>query len=112
MEDARGFFASLLDFSFTSFITTKLIKLIYILSVAAAGLLALFTIVGALSQGFMAALAMLIIAPIVAVMFVATVRIWLELAAVLFRAAEYQRETAEHTRKIAAAQHAPTATSF
>lgn len=71
----------------------------------------LAALVGALSEGFMAFVVMLIVAPIVAVVFVAITRIWLELAAVLFRAAEYQRETAEHTRRMAEAQMPRTASA-
>jgi len=41
MESAKGFFEALFDFSFTSFVTSKLVKLLYALAIVAAALGAL-----------------------------------------------------------------------
>lgn len=45
MEQTRGLFPSLFDFSFRAFIASKIIKLLYGLSTVAAGLVALFLII-------------------------------------------------------------------
>lgn len=63
MDRPAGFFAALFDMSFSSFITTKIIKVLYIITIVGAGLLALFGLIGGLTQGAGPAILALILAP-------------------------------------------------
>ncbi|MVU77411.1 DUF4282 domain-containing protein [Nocardia sp. ET3-3] len=89
-EDGRGFFASLFDFGFTSFITPRVIKVLYVLAMILAGLatlsLALF--------GFMTGSAaigifiLIIVCPIYLFAVVLFYRVALEFVMVVFRMGE------------------------
>jgi hypothetical protein len=46
MESEKSFFESLFDFSFTYFITSKIIKFLYGLCIAGSGILALVLVIG------------------------------------------------------------------
>lgn len=101
-----GFFASLFDFSFSSFITTKLVKVIYGLAMAGNVLFALMMVAAGFGRGFMSGVfVLLVMAPLVFVLFTALARLWLELVVVLFRMAEHARVTANSTQAMAARQH-------
>lgn len=87
--NARGFFDSLFDLSFGSFITTRIVKLIYVVIITSAALGALFTLAGGLaSRSPSAILFALIAAPVLFLLYVTLGRIWLEVVIVLFRIAE------------------------
>lgn len=98
-EEARGFIGALFDLSFTSFITTKLIKILYIIFIIGAGLSAL----GMVGSGFMigttAGLVYLILAPLAFLAFVVVARVYLELVIVIFRGAEHLAEIARQTKR-------------
>jgi hypothetical protein len=94
-----GFFAALFDFSFSEFITTKIIKVLYILAIIAIGLIALGFFIAAASQGGANIVFGLIIAPIFFLLYVILTRVWLEIIIVLFRIAEYTREIAQQGRR-------------
>jgi len=100
---AKGFLASVFDFSFTSFITSKLIRLLYGVAVGVAGLAALvvFTVlvgagfcqsaaagVGAIVLGFL-------VGPLVFFLIALYARVALELTMVMFRIAEHTASIAE-----------------
>lgn len=89
-----GILASLLDFSFTSFLTTKLIKILYALGFGLAALASVGSILGAFSDSFGAGLGSLIFVPLFFLIFVMYLRVMLEVLAVLFRIAEDVREIA------------------
>ena len=87
--DQKGFFAELFDISFSDFITTKIIKVLYVLSIVGAALAALTVIVQAFTvQGATAGIFAVIISPIVFILAVIIARISLELTMVLFRIAD------------------------
>jgi len=103
-----GFLESLFDFSFTTFITTKLIKVLYGLWVTVAGLFALALFI----DGFRAStgvegVALFIGAPLVFLLSVIYGRILLELIIVVFRIAEHTAEIAEQGRRLPAAAGRP-----
>jgi hypothetical protein len=99
MQSPQSFLGSLFDFSFTSFITSKLIKVLYGLLMAIAALYAIFFIIIGFSQGTGLGLFMLIIvAPIVFFLSVIYARVLLELIIVVFRIAEHTSEIAEQGR--------------
>src|SRR3954470_21000701 len=89
----EGFFRSLFDISFTSFITTKIIKFIYVVLLVLIGLGALITIVGAFVQSIAAgALVLLIVAPLFTFLYVVYTRVVLEVIIQIFRINEHLRD--------------------
>lgn len=95
MEQESGFFESLFDFSFSRFITTKIIKLLYGVAIFFCGLGALFMLIGGFTQGFGAGILSLILSPLVFLLSVILCRVYLEILVVLFRIADYTREIAQ-----------------
>lgn len=95
MQQGAGFFASLFDFSFTEFITTKMIKFLYVVGMLLAGLLAVVFIIGGFSRGAGYGIAALIFSPLVFLVYVILARVWLEIIIVIFRIAEHTAEIAK-----------------
>lgn len=90
----QGLFATLFDTSFSSFITTKFIRILYIILILVLGVaafVALFGFATAFSEfmpwivGFVLALP---VAALVFLVYVILARIWLEIIIVVFRMAE------------------------
>jgi hypothetical protein len=94
-----GGLGSLLDVSFSRFITSKLVSILYVLFLAFVGLGLIVTIFGALIdlfQGdFGSALLQIILAPIGALVAVVIARVYLELIIVIFKIAENTRAMVE-----------------
>jgi signal transduction histidine kinase len=85
----RGFFKSLFDFSFSSFITVRLIKVIYALFIAGSALFALAFVASAFRASALFGLFMLlIVAPVLFFFYVIIARVYLELVVAIFRIAE------------------------
>lgn len=99
ITDAGGFFNALFDFSFSSFITTRIIKVLYILSIVAIGLGALGIFITLASRGAAGIIGGLILAPIFFVLYVIFARVWMEIIIVIFRIAEYAGEIARNSRR-------------
>jgi uncharacterized membrane protein YciS (DUF1049 family) len=100
MEQPKGFFGSLFDLSFTSFITSKLVKVLYVLAIVAVGLGAIGLVVAAFQSGTaQGVLALLVIAPLVFLLGVIWSRVVLELIVVIFRISENIAEIAQQGRK-------------
>ena len=93
---STGFLASLFDIHFNSFITRKLITVIYVLAMIGIGVFFVAVLVGALNSGGSRGIAVLIIGPFVALLALVYVRVWLEFVAVIF-------SLYESTRRIEAA---------
>ena len=84
--DKKGFFGALFDFSFSEFITTKIIKFLYILSLIGIAIGALFMLVQGFRGGFASGLLALIIGvPLYLLIANIIKRVWLEILIVLFR---------------------------
>ena len=82
----RGFFGALFDVSFTSFITTRIIKVLYIITLVLIGLGALVFIGAAFADSVGAGLVTLvIIAPLVSLLYVIYTRVILEVLIAVFR---------------------------
>jgi len=97
------FFGALFDMSFSEFITTKLVKVLYILLLCLIGIglvVAAFSGLATMFRrgGFLAGLVMVIAAPVVALVYVIVVRMWMEMTIVLFRIAENTAEIAKNSR--------------
>ena len=96
---ARGFFESLFDFSFTSLVTTKLIKVLYGLSIAFLALGSLFfVIIGFSFSSTAGVLTLLFWAPLLFLLGVCYTRVMLEIMIVIFRIAEHTAEIAQQGR--------------
>jgi hypothetical protein len=100
-DEARGLFSSLFDLSFTTFVTSKLIKVLYALAILFAALVAAALLVSGFSQGSLVGLLMLIVAPIVFLATVIYARVLLEIMIVVFRMAEHLAEIAQQGRRAA-----------
>jgi ABC-type uncharacterized transport system permease subunit len=88
----KGFFGSLFDFGFNSFITSKVIKFLYVLAVIMAGLVALGLLVVAFKASpVIGILGLVVGCPLYFFLTVAFSRITLEFVMVVFRMAEDMR---------------------
>src|SRR5258708_33312925 len=86
--EVRGFLAFLFDLSFTSFITTKLIKVLYVLSLIGVALLTLSVITTGFNAGStIGVITLIIVAPITFLFGIIYCRVVMELVIVVFRAA-------------------------
>ncbi len=92
--DPKGFFASLFDFSFTEFVTMKIIKFIFILGLIGAAIVSLASLVGAAGFGGFKWYSLLL-APLMFIGIVFLLRIWLELVMVTFRIADNTKRLVE-----------------
>ena len=108
----RGFLGSLFDVSFSSLITTKVIKVLYVLSMVLLGLGILAVIAGGFSNGGGSGVLALVIAPLVGLLYLIYVRVLLELVIAVFRIMETNVELVSLQRGGPAAPPAgPAATS-
>lgn len=84
----EGFFAALFDFSFTSFITLRFLKVIYGVLVVLILLSGVVFLISGLSRGGSAALLSLVGVPVVTLLYLVLARIYMELIALFFRIGE------------------------
>lgn len=97
MNDAKSFFSSLLDMSFSDFITPKIIKVLFILAIIGSAIWALALLVAGIASGSAGGiLGGLIGAPIVFILAVILSRVYLELLLVMFRIAENTGRLVNH----------------
>jgi len=88
MEE-KGFFGSLFDISFTSFVTVRLIKVIYVITLVLIGLAALVFVVAAFADSVgTGVFVLVIVAPLVSLLYVIYARVLLEIVIAIFRIAE------------------------
>lgn len=84
--EGKGFFESLLDFNFSEFITGKIIKFLYILSFIGIVLVALFIIIAGFKASTATGLLALIIgAPLFALIAAILVRVYMEILIIIFK---------------------------
>ncbi len=96
----RGFLSSLFDFSFESLVTPRIIRVLYIISVALIGLAILVGAIGALAYDGGVSVVMLILAPVGFLIGVIYVRVMLELIMVIFSIADGVRDVSRNTRPV------------
>jgi uncharacterized membrane protein len=97
MYERKGFFGSLFDFSFTSLVTTRIIKVLYVLAIIVIGLYALvFVLAGFNRSATAGAVVLLIIAPLFALVSLVYTRVLLEVIIALFRIMENTSELVSH----------------
>ena len=85
MDSAKGFAASLFDFSFTSFVTPKIIKVVYVLMMVALILGGIAETFGAFAYNPLFGIGVFVAAVVVFFLFMALWRITLEFYMVVFR---------------------------
>jgi hypothetical protein len=95
LNNDKGFFASLFDFSFDNFVAPKLVKIMYVLSMIFATLYAILTLIAALTRATLVGgtsgsvtpflLITIIVAPIIWLVILIITRIFLEMAIVQFK---------------------------
>ncbi len=100
MAAKSGFFGSLFEFSFSEFVTPRLISLLYGVSIFVAGALTLTFIGGGFGTHPILGLLALIISPLVFLFLVIVYRVQMEVIIVMFRIAEHTRETADAVRRV------------
>lgn len=88
MSDSTGFVNSLFDLSFKELITTKIIRILYVIAIGIAAVIALGFIVKAFGSSFLLGLLVLVLSPIIFLIYVIFFRVWMEIILVLFRIAE------------------------
>jgi len=94
-SEAKGFFASLFDLSFSSLITTKIIKVMYVITLALIGLAYLaFTLSAFSADPGAGALVLFIVGPLIALFYIVYARVFLEIVIALFRIMESNVEMA------------------
>ena len=89
MQKKGGFFGQLFDFSFTEFITTRIIKVLYGLAIFLAAVIAIVGIVGAFSESAVAGGVLLVLSPLWLLLCIVIARVMLEVVVVGFRIAEH-----------------------
>ncbi len=78
----------LFDLSFSEFVTTRVIKLLFIIGVFFAAIGTIILIVSGFSDGIGKGIMFLILSPLFFLLYVLGARIWCEMIIVLFRIAE------------------------
>ena len=78
----------LFDLSFTEFVTTRFIKVLFVIGIIFAAIGAIVLIVSGFGAGAVTGILFLILSPIVFLIYVFIVRIWCEIIIVVFRIAE------------------------
>jgi hypothetical protein len=113
MDETSGFFGALFDMSFTSLITTRIIKVLYVLAIILIGLEAIFWIGAGFheSTGLGVAI-LLIVAPLVSLVTLIYTRVLLEVVIALFRIMENTGELVKHTPKLTTVPSASTPSQF
>ena len=96
-KDSR-FFAALFDFSFSRFITPKVVGLLYVLVMLFAGVILLGIISSGFNNGFLSGLGSLIVAPIVALTYLLFARLSLEALVAGIKTAENTSEMKQYLK--------------
>lgn len=99
MQD-KSLLGMLFDLSFSEFVTTRIIKFLFIIGVAFAGLITFFMIIAGFSGGAGRGILALIVAPFLFLLYVLGVRIWCEIVIVVFRIAENTSRMVEQNKSL------------
>ncbi|MCU1537252.1 MAG: hypothetical protein JWP82_1603 [Humibacillus sp.] len=87
-ESSAGFLPALFDFSFTTFVTPKIVRFVYVLATVWAVLMYLLVVISQFRFGLVTGLLALVLGPFVAVLWLAVVRIGLEFGMSVVRMSE------------------------
>ncbi len=95
----HGFFESLMDTRFDNLITPKLIRFLYIASMVVLAIGVIVAIIAAFADKVGTGIIFLVLAPIIALIYLIVIRLYLELIVVAFKIREAAEEVANNTRK-------------
>jgi len=95
----KGILALLFDLSFSEFVTTRVIKIIFIIGIVFSAIYALVFIGMGFAIGAGVGLLFLIFSPLVFLLCVLGARIWCEMIMVIFRVAENTSRLVEQGRQ-------------
>lgn len=93
----RGFFESLFDIRFEHLITPKLVRFFYALSILVLGVGAIVMIVAAFVASETSGVLFLFLVPLMALFYLITIRLWLELIVVAFKIRDSVERVVENT---------------
>lgn len=96
MEE-KGFIGRIFDLSFSEFVTTKVIKFIFVLQIIGAVVFSFGFMVSGFRAGFGKGLLFLILTPVVFFVITLLSRIWCELLVVVFKIADNTSKIANQT---------------
>jgi len=92
----KGFFGSLFDISFRSFVATKIVSVLFVIALMLSALYTLFAIAAAFNASWSIGVVVTILAPAVYLLFVLYARVLLEFVVVVFRIYENTSILAAH----------------
>jgi len=95
MNQQRGFLGALFDISFSELITTRVIKVLFVLGIIGGAVLMVTQIIGAFMYSAGIGVLVLLISPIVFTLYVIVARIYLEVLTVIFRISDDVRRIAD-----------------
>ncbi len=98
MSEKTGFLGSLFDFSFSEFVTTRVIKTLFVVAIVLVGLGTIGLVISGFSKSAVAGVFMLLLSPLFFLLYVLFARIWLELIIVMFRIAENTSRLVEQNK--------------
>jgi ribosomal protein L40E len=99
-DKKTGFFGALFDFSFTDFVTAKIIKFLYGLSIFLIGLTTIILVIFSFAGGPIAGIFTLLIGgPLIFILGIIYTRVLLEIIMVIFKIAENTAITAKNTNR-------------
>jgi hypothetical protein len=93
MEEKKSFWCCLFDLSFSELITTRIIKVLYLIGIVVAGIIALALIIKAFFHSFATGLLLVIASPVVFALLVICCRVKMEFVLTLFRIEENTRQS-------------------
>lgn len=96
-SSSNGFFGALFDFSFSEFVTTRIIKVLYVLGMIGVTLWSLFFVFAGFAQGGIAAVGALLVAVLGFFVGIIYLRVLLEFIVIVFRIAENTSIIARNT---------------
>jgi len=97
--DNKGTLGLLFDLSFSEFVTTRIIKVLFVLGIVFAGIGSLIILGKGFNAGFLSGLLALVIAPLAFLLWTLMARMWCELIIVAFRIAENTSRLVEQGKK-------------
>ena len=98
MARPRSFFEQLFDFSFSEFITPKIVGVLYAIGILGISIASL----GILGAGFQSGngIVTLLVTPLIFLLYIIFLRVGLETLVVAFRTSENTKRTAENTENL------------
>ena len=97
--EKEGFLSALFDFSFESFITRKLISVLYVLAIAGGAVAALLFGLSGFSHSIPAGIGALVLNALFFILYVMYTRVVLEIIIVIFRIAENTGELVKQGKR-------------